>query len=155
MARPIADLLAGSALTMMANILLCVWQGHVVTCSLTSDSRGLTCHQPKMQIWTFPSPPLSSPSAHLLAASFAVSYVGSIYLSRHTRLTYAQQSPPAKIQHRKVTNGSTSERRKDERGRDDPEVIRARLVAVSVATFCCCLLFFAVLWRLIKSDYVG
>ncbi|KDR77595.1 hypothetical protein GALMADRAFT_245743 [Galerina marginata CBS 339.88] len=89
----------------------------------------------------FSEPLLSTSSAHLMSLGLAVIYVGSLYLSKNARLSFAKAPRSAK--------GDGSEPRgkeKNERWRDDPDVIRARLVAVSVATLVCCLCVFGVLW---------
>jgi prenyl protein peptidase len=75
------------------------------------------------------APVLTLTEAHLLTAFFSISYVGSLYLSKHARLRFddrrarlaAGRNPYAKIH-------------PSERWRDDPDVIRARLTAVSIAT---------------------
>lgn len=74
---------------------------------------------------------LSTLQAHLLALSFAGSYVGSIYVSQNARLTYASSGP-------------TERARERVRYRDDPDVIRARLSAVTISTTLSCLIIFAV-----------
>jgi prenyl protein peptidase len=91
---------------------------------------------------THPSPIISSSSALLITLSFAFIYVGSLYLSKNARLSFV--SKPYRVQ-----PGREDEERKkmkNERWRDDPDVIRARLAAVSVATVVCCLGVFAVLF---------
>lgn len=69
----------------------------------------------------YASPPLSLFHAHILAGIFAVSYVGSLYVSQNTRITYSTRTPGEQARER-------------ERRRDDPDVIRARLAAVSLST---------------------
>ncbi|KIP05933.1 hypothetical protein PHLGIDRAFT_59425, partial [Phlebiopsis gigantea 11061_1 CR5-6] len=69
---------------------------------------------------------LSITQAHLLALAFAGSYVGSIYVSQHARLTYA-------------SNNSTERAHERVRQRDDSGVIRARLKAVAFSTTLSCL----------------
>jgi len=84
-----------------------------------------------------PSPIISSSSALLITHSFAFLYVGSLYLSKNTRLTFVSNPYRAKP-------GREDEERKklkNERWGDDPDVIKARLAAVSVATVVCCLAF--------------
>lgn len=80
----------------------------------------------------FPVPPLSTASAHILSFVFASIYVGSIYLSKNTRLSFSSKTV-------QVANGQARLKEADERWRDDPDVIKARLVAVGVATVICCL----------------
>ena len=64
----------------------------------------------------FSTPPLSVLNAHLLAGAFGSSFVGSLYVSQNTRITYTASS-------------SGEQARERERRRDDPDVIRARVVA--------------------------
>ncbi|KIM83543.1 hypothetical protein PILCRDRAFT_819168 [Piloderma croceum F 1598] len=80
----------------------------------------------------FPVPPLSTTFAHLLSLSFVFGYVGSIYLSKNSRLSFS-----GKVIH--VANGQARLKEQDERWRDDPDVIKARLVAVGFATLVCCI----------------
>jgi prenyl protein peptidase len=80
----------------------------------------------------FPVPPLSTASAHLLSLLFAFAYVGSIYLSKNSRLSFS-----GKTVH--TWNGQARSKEQDERWRDDPDVIRARLAAVGTAALLCCL----------------
>jgi prenyl protein peptidase len=84
-----------------------------------------------------PSPIISSFSALLITHSFALVYVGSLYLSKNTRFSFVSK-PGREDEERK--------KMKSERWGDDPEVIKARLAAVSVATVVCCLGVFAVLF---------
>jgi len=87
-----------------------------------------------------PSPIISSSSALLITHSFAFIYVGSLYLSKITRLSFVYRVIPGKEdEERKKMN--------NERWRDDPDVIKARMAAVSVATVVCCLGVFAVLFH--------
>ena len=80
----------------------------------------------------FPFLPLSTTFAHLLSLSFTVTYVGSIYLSKNSRLSFS-----SKVVH--TVNGQARPKEQDERWRDDPDVIKARLAAVGFATLVCCL----------------
>ncbi|KAF8184229.1 hypothetical protein BJ912DRAFT_905692 [Pholiota molesta] len=73
----------------------------------------------------FPEPLLSTSSASLLSFAFATTYVGSIYFSRRTRLSLGSRNDDAGQNSTKGT-------------RDDPDIVRARLLAVSVATVVCC-----------------
>ena len=87
----------------------------------------------------FSQPLLSTSSAHALSLCLGGIYVGSLYLSKHARLSFSSSG-----------GGGTGiavprEKQKDERWRDDPDVIRARLVAVSIATVVCCMVVFAVI----------
>jgi prenyl protein peptidase len=89
-----------------------------------------------------PSPIISSFSALLITHSFALVYVGSLYMSKNTRFSFVSKPDRAEP-------GREDEERKKmkrERWGDDPEVIKARLAAVSVATVVCCLGVFAVLF---------
>lgn len=79
----------------------------------------------------YQAPPLSIWQAHLLAGLCAVSYVGILYVSQNTRITYSKTSP-----------------KQPQRNRDDPEVIRARLIAVSLSTVASCALVVGVVWYL-------
>lgn len=79
----------------------------------------------------FPFPPLSTTFAHLLSLFFASAYVGSIYLSKKSRLAFT-----SKVVH--TINGQARPKEQDERWRDDPDVIKARLTAVGLATLVCC-----------------
>lgn len=88
------------------------------------------------------SPVISSSSALLITHSFAFIYVGSLYLSKNTRLSFVSKPYLAKP-------GREDEERKkmkNERWGDDQDVIKARLAAVSVATVVCCLGVFLVLY---------
>lgn len=78
----------------------------------------------------FPVPPLSTAFAHLLSITFAFVYVGSIYLSKNSRLSFSRKTV--------YTNGQARPKERDERWRDDPDVIKARLAAVGFATLICC-----------------
>ncbi|KAJ3515823.1 hypothetical protein NLJ89_g1510 [Agrocybe chaxingu] len=93
----------------------------------------------------FPRPLLTTTSAHLISLAFACIYVGSIYYSKNARLSFSKRAPRISTVN---GEGSLQERNRlrDERWRDDPDVIRARLLAVSVATLLCCVGVFGVLW---------
>jgi hypothetical protein len=107
-----------------------------------------------MRILTFSSPPLTVSTAHMLTIAFALTYVGSIYFSKAARLSFSRLANKPQ----RNTNGWPTEREKgsNERWRDDPDVIRARLVAVSSATLACCLFFFGLVWSLVRpSEYVS
>ena len=97
----------------------------------------------------FPVPPLSTTFSHIFSLAFASIYVGSIYLSKNTRLSFS-----GKTVH--VPNGQARLKEPDERWRDDPDIIRARLVAVGVATVICCLGVFSVVAHFVGDvDNVG
>jgi prenyl protein peptidase len=110
-----------------------------------------------MRILTFSSPPFTLSTAHMLAVTFALTYVGSIYFSKAARLSFSSPSHQASKPQRD-TNGWPNEREKgsNERWRDDPDVIRARLIAVSSATLVSCLFFFGLVWSVVRpSEYVS
>lgn len=94
-----------------------------------------------------PSPIISSSSALLITLSFALIYVGSLYISKNARLSFVSKPYRA----RPGREDEEREKMKNERWRDDPDVIRARLAAVSVATAVCCLVVFAVLFYHVGS----
>ncbi len=90
----------------------------------------------------FLQPLLSTTSAHLMSLLLGTTYVGSLYLSKNARLSFV--STPAAIPQ---GNGDIPRGKlKEERWRDDPDVIRARIFAVSAATVVCCLGVFVMLW---------
>ncbi|KAF9507444.1 hypothetical protein BS47DRAFT_1373896 [Hydnum rufescens UP504] len=71
-------------------------------------------------------------TTHLLQALFAISYVSSIYLHPNGRL------------HFKPTSDG---RIAASRSRNDPVVIKTRLIAVTLATLASCTIVFLVIWR--------
>lgn len=77
-------------------------------------------------------------TAHFLAALFVTCYVGSIYLSKDARLSFSK----TKVY---LDYGFARPKLLNERWRDDPDVIRARLVAVSGATLTCCAIVFVLM----------
>ncbi|OBZ65563.1 putative CAAX prenyl protease 2 [Grifola frondosa] len=81
----------------------------------------------------FPGPTISLNTAHAFAAFFTLSYVGSLYISRNARLSFKKE---VKVD---LRDGESREKKRDERWRDDPDVIRARLVAASLSTVVSCL----------------
>jgi prenyl protein peptidase len=83
-------------------------------------------------------PFLSTTSAHLLAGLFAFTYVGSIYTSKSARLRFSKRKV-------NLPEGQARLKLQTERWRDDPDVIKARLLAVSGATLICCLIVFIVM----------
>ena len=95
------------------------------------------------------SPPLalSTPTAHLLSLLFSLTYVGSLYISKHSRLSFSTTTSTHSNKG-EWQNNDQGEREKEqsERWRDDPDVIRARLLAVLCATTVCCLVFVGVIW---------
>ncbi|EAU80912.2 hypothetical protein CC1G_03088 [Coprinopsis cinerea okayama7 len=83
--------------------------------------------------------PITQGAAHLLALLFGICYVGSLYVSNKARLKFEANAktiddkyPRAKLAH--------------ERWRDDPDVMRARVTAVSIASILCCLGVVALVW---------
>ncbi|KAI0821824.1 hypothetical protein BC628DRAFT_1463351 [Trametes gibbosa] len=76
----------------------------------------------------FATPPISTSTAHAFAASFTLSYVGSLYLSKSARLSF-KSDPTADGR-----PGEERAKKSDERWRDDPDVIRARLFAAIAST---------------------
>lgn len=88
----------------------------------------------------FSQPILSVESAHILSFFFAFSYVGSLYISKTARLSFSKPSVPHKVDgpRQKLSN---------ERWRDDPDVIKARLVAVGFSSITSCALVTLVLWN--------
>ncbi|KAG6853111.1 hypothetical protein C0991_006801 [Blastosporella zonata] len=90
----------------------------------------------------FSSLPISTATAHLLTLFFASTYVGSLYVSKHTRLSFSK--------HREYNdNGTPRENLHDARGRDDAGVIKARLIAGTIATILNCSLVFYILWTIV------
>lgn len=87
----------------------------------------------------FPIPPLSTRGANLVAFFFASSYVVSLYLSKHTRL-----SDPSK------PNGTNANPAQN-RSRDDPSVIKARMFAASASTALSCVVVFLLVWHIIDD----
>ncbi|KAE9400440.1 hypothetical protein BT96DRAFT_751676, partial [Gymnopus androsaceus JB14] len=68
--------------------------------------------------------------AHILGLVFASVYVGSIYVSKEARLVFSAQP-------KVIDSKSERLREQNERWRDDPDVIKARVAAVSIATVVC------------------
>lgn len=78
-------------------------------------------------VFTFSTPPLPLSAAHLIAGFFATSYVGSLYVSKHTRLNFSSKTV-------QLQDGQQRQKEQEERWRDDPDVIRARMAAASLST---------------------
>ncbi|KAH9887992.1 hypothetical protein C8Q73DRAFT_656137 [Cubamyces lactineus] len=76
----------------------------------------------------FAEPPISLYTAHALAAFFTASYVGSLYLSKSARTIYKTEVP------NNTKPGEERAKDSEERWRDDPAVIRARMIAASIST---------------------
>lgn len=75
---------------------------------------------------------LNSTEVALLQCWFALSYVGSLYVVRAGRLAFGSEPRDA--------SG------KKPRSRDHPDVIRTRLIAVSLAALSSCFSVFAARW---------
>ncbi len=82
----------------------------------------------------FSTPSLSVLQANILAGLVGISYVGSLYLSKHTRPRFS--SAPQDGNHVPI------------KGRDHPDVIRARLIVVSLSTITSCMMVLGVTWYL-------
>ncbi|KAI0760690.1 hypothetical protein C8Q74DRAFT_1387744 [Fomes fomentarius] len=76
----------------------------------------------------FATPPISTSTAHAYAAFFTFSYVGSLYVSRSARLSFKRGASV------NLRDGEERSKENDERWRNDPDVIRARLLAASLST---------------------
>ncbi|KAF5385652.1 hypothetical protein D9757_003547 [Collybiopsis confluens] len=76
---------------------------------------------------------LSSQTSHLLGLAFAGVYVGSIYVSKSARLVFS--TPPQHTDSKDELR--ERQRQQNERWRDDPDVIKARVSAVSIAAGLC------------------
>lgn len=87
----------------------------------------------------FPIPPLSTRGANIVAFFFASSYVVSLYLSKHARL-----GDPSK------PNGSDANAAQN-RSRDDPNVIKSRMVAASTSTVLSCVVTFLLVWHIVDD----
>lgn len=85
----------------------------------------------------FATPPISTSTAHAYAAFFTFSYVGSLYVSRSARLSFKRGASV------NLRDGEERSKESDERWRNDPDVIRARLLAASLST---ALGLYAVYW---------
>lgn len=93
------------------------------------------------------SPLLSITSAHLLSGLFACIYVGSIYASKSARLRFSNRKV-------NLPEGQARLKLQNERWRDDPDVIKARLLAVTSATAICCLIVFIVMKNVNRDDEI-
>lgn len=87
----------------------------------------------------FPLPPLSARGSNLVAFFFSASYVVSLYLSKHARLGNSSGS--------NGLNASVSQNRT----RDDPSVIKARMVAASTSTILSCVVVFLLVWHIVDD----
>ncbi|KAL0576163.1 CAAX prenyl protease [Marasmius crinis-equi] len=86
---------------------------------------------------------LTSPQAYVLGLSLTFIYVGSLYVSKNARLSFSSKSS---------STGGHRLREANERWRDDPDVIRARITAVTIATALCTLLVWIVVWRTVYGE---
>lgn len=77
-------------------------------------------------------------TAHVLAALFVACYVGSIYISKDARLSFSKTKAYLDYGFARLKLGN-------ERWRDDPDVIRARLAAVGIATIVSCAIVFVLM----------
>lgn len=84
-------------------------------------------------------PLISTSSAHYISLALGTIYVGSLYLSKNARLSLSS---------------NRKGRGMGENLRDDPDVIWARMVAVSVATAVCCTIVAAVISQIDPSANV-
>ncbi|KAG2130786.1 CAAX protease self-immunity-domain-containing protein [Suillus bovinus] len=89
-------------------------------------------------MYSEPKALLSITSAHLLSGLFASLYVGSIYAFKDARLRFSKRKV-------NLPEGQARLKFQNERWRDDPDVIKARLLAVTSATLICCLIVFIVM----------
>ena len=87
----------------------------------------------------FPIPPLSTRGANLVAFFFSASYVVSLYLSKHARLGDSPKS------------NHPNANRAQNRTRDDPSVIKARMVAASTSTVLSCIVVFLLVWHIVDD----
>ncbi|KAF9524127.1 hypothetical protein CPB83DRAFT_861789 [Crepidotus variabilis] len=92
----------------------------------------------------FQNPILSTWTAHAISFGIGLTYVGSIYLSKNARLSFASK---LKLAPGEATGNFPRSKLKEERWRDDPDVIKARMAAVSLATILICLWVLGILWR--------
>lgn len=83
--------------------------------------------------------------ANILSVGLGLTYVGSLYLSKNARLSFSSSKPNTTPD----APDQPRDKESNERWRDDPDVIRARLVAVSSATVVCCVGVYALV------GYVG
>jgi hypothetical protein len=90
---------------------------------------------------------LSITSAHLLSGLFAFIYVGSIYASKNARLRFSKRKV-------NLPEGQARLKLQNERWRDDPDVIKARLLAVTSATLICCLVVFIATKNFDRNDEI-
>ena len=90
-------------------------------------------------------PPLSLNKAHIYNVAVTSGYVFPLYLMKHTRLSFSA-SPSAGVGRERV-------KQPEERWRDDPSVIKARLLSASISTAVACGWAYAVI-RYIWKSYI-
>ena len=98
--------------------------------------------------FSFSQPPISVSTAHAFAAFFAFSYVGSLYLSKNARLKFKRETSPG------AKDGEEREKELGERWRNDPDVIRARLIAAILSTVVSVCVVVWLVRRVIPADEV-
>ncbi|KAI0754126.1 hypothetical protein C8Q80DRAFT_1093736 [Daedaleopsis nitida] len=91
------------------------------------------------------APSIPTWTAHAFAAFFTFSYVGSLYVSSRARLSFKKDAS------QNVHDGQERAKESDERWRNDPDVIRARLLSASLST----MLNIGVVYWLIRSVKPG
>ena len=96
----------------------------------------------------FPAPPISLSTAHAFAAFFTFSYIGSLYVSKNARLSFKNGVSV------NVRDGEERAKQADERWRNDPDVIRARLFAASMSTVGSLLAVYWLVGSVIPEDEV-
>ncbi|ETW83755.1 hypothetical protein HETIRDRAFT_240649, partial [Heterobasidion irregulare TC 32-1] len=90
-------------------------------------------------------PPLPLNTAHIYNVAVTFGYVFPLYLMKHTRLSFSA-SPSAGVGRERV-------KQPEERWRDDPSVIKARLLSASISTAVACGWAYAVI-RYIWKSYI-
>jgi hypothetical protein len=108
---------------------------------------------PRMLVFT--APQLASAPAHLLALAFCALYVGSIYVSSTARLSFRAAHPSPASSLSTLANDGPRGRLTHERWRDDPDVIKARLLAVFLATLACCAIVYILLYRVVWPQHMS
>ncbi|KAF9476205.1 Abi-domain-containing protein [Pholiota conissans] len=93
----------------------------------------------------FPEPLLSTSSAHIISLLLSTIYVGSIYFSQRARLSLGSWNTKKDDDEDDVGKAMKGTR-------DDPDIVRARLLAVSLATIACMTVVFGVLWSRLRWD---
>ncbi|KDQ56261.1 hypothetical protein JAAARDRAFT_132476 [Jaapia argillacea MUCL 33604] len=91
-------------------------------------------------------PIMTARAAHTFAALFTFLYVGSLYAVKNARLSFAAKTV-------RVPNGGPRVKERDERWRDDPDVIKARLTVASLVTLACCALVYFVVFTPLAREH--